>query len=75
MASRARIAGLSRVALALLKRALKLGYGNWTRAMNEMERPYIEELTNTADAQEGLAAFMEKRTPVWKHAYGDLLCA
>jgi len=64
----ARIAGLSRVALAAAKQALRMGYGNWAKARPEMEALYLEELMKTADAGEGLAAFMEKRPPVWKHA-------
>ncbi|MFQ5399975.1 MAG: enoyl-CoA hydratase/isomerase family protein [Anaerolineae bacterium] len=64
----ARIAGLSRAALAAAKQALRMGYGNWAKAQPEMETLYLEELMKTADAGEGLAAFMEKRPPVWKHA-------
>jgi enoyl-CoA hydratase/carnithine racemase len=29
------------------------------------EKIYLEELMNTADAQEGIRAFMEKRDPRW----------
>jgi cyclohexa-1,5-dienecarbonyl-CoA hydratase len=32
-----------------------------------MEKLYLDELMSTQDAQEGLAAFMEKRAPMWKH--------
>ncbi len=31
------------------------------------ERRYLDELMATSDAQEGIAAFLEKRAPVWKH--------
>ncbi len=58
---------LSRAALSLVKQALHLGYGEWTKAMPEMERLYLQELMNTADAHEGLAAFMEKRPAKWEH--------
>jgi cyclohexa-1,5-dienecarbonyl-CoA hydratase len=64
----AELAGLSRAALVLLKRSLHLGFGNWSECLPEMERLYLDELMNTTDAQEGLAAFIEKRTPVWQHS-------
>lgn len=63
----AQLASMSRVALTHTKRALQLGRGNWAEALPEMERLYLQELMNTADAQEGLAAFLEKRKPEWKH--------
>lgn len=62
-----RLAGLSRAALVLAKRALTMGFGNWAAMLPEMERIYLDELMQTADAHEGLNAFMEKRKPVWKH--------
>jgi cyclohexa-1,5-dienecarbonyl-CoA hydratase len=58
---------LSRAALVLAKRALSLGFSEWTRSMPEMERLYLEDLMNTSDAHEGLQAFMEKRSPQWQH--------
>ncbi|HSF82973.1 MAG TPA: enoyl-CoA hydratase/isomerase family protein [Anaerolineales bacterium] len=58
---------LSRAALSLVKKALHLGYGAWTRSMPEMEQLYLQDLMNTADAHEGLAAFMAKRSPNWEH--------
>ncbi|HEX6384624.1 MAG TPA: hypothetical protein VF177_08145, partial [Anaerolineae bacterium] len=61
------LAGLSRAALTLLKQALRLGFGNWHNPLPELERLYLEDLMSTADAQEGLAAFLEKRTPIWQH--------
>lgn len=61
------LAKLSRAALSLVKKALHMGYGEWTKSMPEMERLYLQELMNTADAHEGLAAFMEKRPPKWEH--------
>ncbi|MFQ5418749.1 MAG: enoyl-CoA hydratase/isomerase family protein [Anaerolineae bacterium] len=63
-----RLAGLSRAALILVKRALELGFGNWAAMLPEMERLYLDELMQTADTHEGLIAFMEKRRPIWKHA-------
>jgi cyclohexa-1,5-dienecarbonyl-CoA hydratase len=32
-----------------------------------IEDIYLNELMNTADAQEGLKAFLEKRKPEWKN--------
>lgn len=61
------LAGLSRVALSMTKRALGLSLRGWDNALPEMERLYLQELMSTADAVEGLAAFLEKRKPVWKH--------
>ena len=65
------LAPLSRSALIIAKRALRLGgrgsLEGWAQALPEMEALYLDDLMNTADAQEGLAAFMEKRSPTWKH--------
>jgi cyclohexa-1,5-dienecarbonyl-CoA hydratase len=61
------LAGLSRAAVALAKRALLLGYARWADAMPEVEHLYLKDLMSTADAHEGLSAFMEKRSPVWQH--------
>ncbi len=66
-AKAAQLAGLSRAAMVICKRALKMGDGRWADVLPEMERIYLEELMATADAAEGLAAFMEKRRPVWSH--------
>jgi cyclohexa-1,5-dienecarbonyl-CoA hydratase len=33
----------------------------------EVERLYLDRLMNTRDANEGLAAFIERRTPLWEH--------
>ena len=63
----AQLTGLSRVALTMTKRALNLGFGEWDASASELERLYLDELMKTEDAHEGLAAFMEKRTAVWKH--------
>ncbi len=49
------------------------GVGGRIRAQNEdfderlarVERLYLEELMKTHDANEGLAAFIEKRKPAW----------
>lgn len=36
--------------------------------IGDLERLYLEELMASADANEGIAAFIEKRTPEWRHA-------
>lgn len=61
------LASLSQPALTLAKQALSLGYGNWAREMQTVERLYLNDLMSSADAHEGLAAFLEKRKPVWQH--------
>ena len=37
-------------------------------ALDRAERVYLDEMMKLSDAHEGLAAFMEKRKAVWKHA-------
>ncbi len=62
------LAGYSRAALRLLKEALlTAGGGDWDTGLPALERLYLDELMHTADAEEGIAAFMEKRPAVWKH--------
>jgi cyclohexa-1,5-dienecarbonyl-CoA hydratase len=36
-------------------------------ALAEAERLYLTELVATADMNEGIAAFLEKRKPAWQH--------
>ncbi len=38
------------------------------RVLAEIEKLYLDELMKTADANEGLNAFLEKRTPKWKES-------
>lgn len=63
----AALAGLSRAALLLLKQALLDSFGDWSGGVPAIEQLYLNELMRTADAQEGIAAFRAKRTPVWQH--------
>ena len=35
--------------------------------IDEVEQLYLERLMQTRDANEGLAAFLERRSPVWEH--------
>lgn len=58
--------GLSAPALRLCKRALRLGAEGWA-SLAAIEKLYLAELMVTADAHEGVAAFIEKRSPVWRH--------
>jgi len=57
-----KLTNLSGAALRLCKRAIRL------ITLDAMEKLYLDELMSTDDAQEGLAAFMEKRAPIWKNS-------
>jgi cyclohexa-1,5-dienecarbonyl-CoA hydratase len=60
------LASLSGPVLRIAKRALRDGeLGTPTDAMRRVERIYLDELMQIDDAHEGLAAFTEKRAPVW----------
>lgn len=62
------LAALSRPVLRLAKRAVREGQGvGFATALERVEGLYLNELMRLADPQEGLAAFMEKRRPTWKH--------
>ncbi|HVT44596.1 MAG TPA: enoyl-CoA hydratase-related protein, partial [Thermoanaerobaculia bacterium] len=63
----ARITRHSRSSLLLAKKAFRLAEADDFEArLSEIERLYRDELVPTADATEGLVAFIEKRKPVWK---------
>ena len=52
----------------LTKRALRLGETlPPEEALAAAEKLYLEDLAATADMNEGVAAFLEKRPAVWKH--------
>lgn len=58
----------SKVILQLTKRAIDRGlYSPCMEAISKAEELYLGEMMKTEDANEGLAAFMEKRAPVWKN--------
>ena len=58
--------GLSSAALAVTKKAVYAWDAmHFDKGLARAEKIYLEELMKTADAQEGIRAFMEKRTPQW----------
>jgi len=53
---------------ALTKRAIAAGRRlPWREALDEAERVYLGELAATRDMNEGIAAFLARRPPTWKH--------
>lgn len=59
---------LSRVALLATRKAVRQARGQpFVAALAIAEEIYLKELMRTADAREGLAAFLEKRRPVWRN--------
>jgi cyclohexa-1,5-dienecarbonyl-CoA hydratase len=62
-----KLAKLSGAVLRLTKRAMRIGsVGRFADGLAAVEELYLGPLMSTEDANEGLAAFMEKRAPVWK---------
>jgi cyclohexa-1,5-dienecarbonyl-CoA hydratase len=62
------LAGKSAAALALAVRAAREPFADLARArLGDVEVLYLEKLMLTRDANEGLTAFLEKRTPKWEH--------
>jgi cyclohexa-1,5-dienecarbonyl-CoA hydratase len=62
-----KLAKLSGAVLRLTKRAVRVGsVGRFADGLAAVEELYLGPLMATEDAHEGLAAFMEKRAPVWK---------
>jgi cyclohexa-1,5-dienecarbonyl-CoA hydratase len=60
---------LSRPVVRLAKRATSLMVRRQVlEQLEETEAVYLSGLMKLKDAHEGIAAFMEKRAPVWKHA-------
>jgi cyclohexa-1,5-dienecarbonyl-CoA hydratase len=58
---------LSGAVLRLTKRAVRIGSaGDFADGLAAVEELYLGPLMSTEDANEGLAAFVEKRAPVWK---------
>jgi len=66
---RAHLAPLSASSLRLAQRLARAGLARrFERELADAERAYREELMPTADANEGLRAFLEKRAPRWSDA-------
>lgn len=59
---------LSAAALEFTRHAMDIGRG-WTidKVLKELENIYLHELMKSADANEGVRAFMEKRRPSWRN--------
>jgi cyclohexa-1,5-dienecarbonyl-CoA hydratase len=58
---------LSIPVLRITKRAVRAAHGvDFAEGLATLEELYHTELMTTADAEEGLRAFVEKRKPVWK---------
>jgi cyclohexa-1,5-dienecarbonyl-CoA hydratase len=58
---------LSPVALAITKKAAYAWDSiHFDKGLARAEKIYLDELIKTKDASEGINAFLEKRTPVWK---------
>ena len=60
-------AAVTRLAKRAVRRAGRQPLAPALPGLAEAERIYLEELTRTADMDEGLAAFEGKRKPAWKH--------
>jgi len=64
----ARLLSRSGTALAAARRALHAGgHGAFDEALARTERIYREEVAPSADAAEGVSAFLEKRPPRFEH--------
>jgi cyclohexa-1,5-dienecarbonyl-CoA hydratase len=62
-----RLVKLSPAALAVAKKAMYAWDSmHFDKGLARAEKIYFEELMKTADAQEGIHAFLQKREPRWK---------
>jgi cyclohexa-1,5-dienecarbonyl-CoA hydratase len=62
-----RLSALSPAALAITKKAIYAWDSmHFDKGLARAENIYVDELMKTEDANEGIKAFMEKRTPQWK---------
>ena len=59
---------LSAPALEATRRAIDMARGaSFSETLAQVENLYLNELMKTADAREGVKAFMEKRKPLWQN--------
>lgn len=62
---------LRRASAAVMRLNVRLARGlperPFAEARHEAERVFLDELMATEDVREGIAAFYDKRRPVWKH--------
>ncbi len=64
----AHLADKSASSIALGVRAARSAFAELARArLADAEESYLNDLMETHDANEGLAAFIEKRRPAWEH--------
>lgn len=64
----AELSAKSAAVLTLTKRALRAGRErSFAPALDEAERLYLQDLTRTEDMKEGIAAYLAKRQPTWRH--------
>jgi cyclohexa-1,5-dienecarbonyl-CoA hydratase len=62
-----RLVTLSPAALAITKKAIYAWDSiHFDKGLARAENIYLQELIKTQDAQEGIAAFLQKREPRWK---------
>ena len=61
------ITSKSRIVTSLLRRSQPDWRATFLSELERAERIYLDELTKLADMEEGIAAFKEKREPVWRH--------
>jgi cyclohexa-1,5-dienecarbonyl-CoA hydratase len=63
----ARLSELSPAALAITKKAVYAWDSmHFDKGLARAEKVYLDELMQSADAQEGIQAFLQKRKPEWK---------
>ncbi len=63
----AKLTGLSGTILRYTRRAVTLGADvPFSQALDAVESLYLDDMMQAHDAHEGLAAFMEKRSPQWQ---------
>ncbi len=61
------LTSLSAAATRVNKKSYLVGMRDWQTAVADIEELYMKELMTLEDTQEGLNAFMEKRSPVWRN--------